>query len=79
MGSPDAWLENLLRRLIETTREIDYSSIQALGFSFDEVCDYLGVDFAFHGSLTDQWSDDWAHRACASQRCPARQLLILSG
>ncbi|WP_437837448.1 hypothetical protein [Sorangium sp. So ce1153] len=76
-GGADGWLDHLLRRLAGSVWEFDFPRIRGLGFSFDDVCDYLGTDFSFAASGVDQWSYRWEPRACPSATCPARELCPL--
>jgi hypothetical protein len=73
-GAADEWLEHLLRGL---DWELDFSRVRSLGFSFDEICIYLGADFAFGEAAADQWSSGWERRACQSQSCPAKLICPL--
>ena len=76
-GAADQWLDDLIHRLIGTDWELDVSRIQALGFSFDAVCDYLGTDFSYTRLEADPWSWSWDARACPSVTCPAMNVCPL--
>jgi hypothetical protein len=70
-GAADQWLDTLIHRLTGTDWELDVSLVQALGFSFDAVCDYLGTDFSCTRPDAEHLPWAWAARACPSVTCPA--------
>jgi hypothetical protein len=77
-GVADPWLDDLIRWLAEADwASLDVSFLQALGFSFDVVCDYLDTDFSYTRPEADQLPWAWRARACPSVRCPATNVCPL--